>query len=436
MDVARGVALLGIFLVNIESFAQPFGRFIVARPEAGGALTRACFYVEKVLCEGKFYPMFSMLFGMGLVLQMGSVERRGGRFVPLYLRRLGVLLLIGTLHALLAWYGDILAVYAVCGLLLLPFRKCSAKTLMWIGIGLMLLATLFFVPASAMQAMGREQGQVQTAPHEAPSGDAAPATTESGGSEAISRLAETSSFFALIKGYMDQRIQGGPEHPVYMELESRAYRDGPWLDAFLFRAMTWFWFLFFVVFCMGWHILGLFFLGAALLKFDLFGPGRSRLRARLLSIGLLVGLPGSALGVLLAAHDGGPLVAAAAGALQMICSPMVALAYICGAAMLCESGRLSGILRLFAATGRMALTNYLMQTLIATAIFYWWGLAQFDSWSRPQRATLVLCVFAGQCLLSLAWISVFRFGPMEYLWRSLTYLRLEPLLRRAAAVVP
>jgi uncharacterized protein len=77
----------------------------------------------------------------------------------------------------------------------------------------------------------------------------------------------------------------------------------------------------------------------------------------------------------------------------------------------------------------MALTNYLMQTVVATAVFYWWGLAQFGLWARPEKALFVLGVFAVQCVISVLWMRVFRFGPMEWVWRSLTYLRREPMLR-------
>ena len=110
----------------------------------------------------------------------------------------------------------------------------------------------------------------------------------------------------------------------------------------------------------------------------------------------------------------------------------VSLGYLSGLTLL-ATGPAARLAAPVAAAGRMALTNYLSQTLIATFVFYYSGLAQFDSWPLPRRIALVVAVYTGQLVLSSVWMSYFRFGPMEWLWRTITYRRLQPMRRRDRA---
>lgn len=420
MDIARGFALLGIFMVNIQAFAEPFGRFQIPGPEAGGALTSACYYLGRIFCEGKFYPLFSMLFGMGMMLQMSGVERRGGRFAPLYLRRLAILMVIGFLHATLLWYGDILFFYSICGLILFLCRKFQGRWLLLAGVVMIALSTFMGGALGALGAFGNQRAQM-----------GAPITIVDVQQEvaAAEANAPASPFLRWMEAYGNQEIQGGPEHPLYMQLETRAYRDGGFLDALGFRVVTWLAFLVFMLLGMGWHIAGMFFIGAALIKLGVFAPSGAAIRTRLLAIGLLVGLPGSILASVLPMMGDGLLFAAAPIMLTFLCGPLVSLAYLMIAVRVAGQATLRPLTAALAATGRMALTNYLMQTVIATSVFYWWGFAQFGQWTRPERCAFVLAVFIAQCLFSVLWMRLFRFGPMEWLWRSLTYLKREPMLR-------
>lgn len=438
MDIARGFALLGIFMVNIQTFAEPFGRFMAPTPEPGGALTTLCFYLERIFCEGKFYPLFSMLFGMGMMLQMASVDSRGGRFVPLYLRRLFVLMVIGFLHATLLWYGDILFTYSICGLILFLCRRASGRTLLIAGIIMVGASTLLGGAFGAMGALGNHRpapvASVAESSEPVDSDDAvAPAQTAESSKEVelndFDRLAQTSPFVRWLQAYQRGEIKGGPDDPLYMELETRAYREGGFWDAMGFRVSTWLFFLVFLFFGMGWHIAGMFFIGAAFIKFGLLGPGGAAWRARLLVIGLLVGLPGSVIAAFVPHAGLGFLGAAVMVMLGFACGPLLSILYLMLAARLAESGRALALASTLASTGRMALTNYLMQTIVSTAVFYWWGFAQFGLWTRPERCAFVLAVFAAQCVFSVLWMRRFRFGPMEWLWRSLTYLKREPMLR-------
>ena len=109
--------------------------------------------------------------------------------------------------------------------------------------------------------------------------------------------------------------------------------------------------------------------------------------------------------------------------------PFLSLGYLSAVTLLVENGRLPVLMRGLTSAGRMALTNYLMQSVIATTIFYYYGLGLFGQTTEVQRIGIVFAVYLLQLLLSVFWLRVFRFGPMEWLWRSLTYLRPQPLLR-------
>lgn len=123
VDILRGFALFGILFVNMPAFSQPFQALLFPMSPAALWYDHAARWLIHFLGEGKFYTLFSLLFGLGFTLQMERIESRGGRFVLFYLRRLLVLLGIGIVHAFLIWAGDILILYALLGLLLLLFRS-------------------------------------------------------------------------------------------------------------------------------------------------------------------------------------------------------------------------------------------------------------------------------------------------------------------------
>ncbi len=143
-----------------------------------------------------------------------------------------------------------------------------------------------------------------------------------------------------------------------------------------------------------------------------------------------LGLPVAAVDLWLSDQLSTPLQALTAAA-NMFFSPLISLGYLGAAALVAHSGILQVVTRLMASAGRMALTNYLMQSIVCSMIFQHWGFGQFASWTIPQMAALVAGIYLVQLPLSAAWLSVFRFGPMEWLWRSLSYMRLQPMLGKA-----
>lgn len=471
LDVARGVALLGIFVVNVQSFAEPFSAFMAREPESDDALTVALFWGQKVLCEGKFYPLFSMLFGIGLILQMQSVESRGGRFARVYLRRLGVLLAIGLFHALALWYGDILVLYALCGALLMLARKWPAKGLLFTGAALVAVSVVLTMGMSALESLqptwqrsaevveqsveGAVEGNAEGVEGHAPldgaatasdaevdrssqdektgepslSDDAGEVTGESLSDEPLAAEAggdageSRSPLLRLFDGYQSREIQGGPEHPMFAALETEAYRDGPWHSAFGFRAMCWAMYIIFSAFSLAWQILGLFFIGAGVYKAGLLDERGRVWRRVIIGAAVFVAFPMSVMATYVEVHTGHRGANVLLTGASMVYGPVMSLGYLCIAAWAVQVRALRGVTGIFGAVGRMALTNYLSQTLIATFVFYWWGLGQFGQWTRSERDLLVICVYAAQCVLSVLWLRAFRFGPMEWVWRTLTYGR-------------
>lgn len=403
IDAARGFALLGILIVNVEFFALPLGEaFGTSAPDRGLALL--LWWIEKTLCEGKFYPLFSLLFGIGLVLQRDSVESSGARFVPLYLRRLAVLAAIGLGHALLLWYGDILFFYSVAGLLLLLAVELGRRFLLPLGLACWALAILVGT------ALAPFQFDELTEP-----------------SEWREVEIEGEPLAALLKG----GIHGGPQDPTWMAAEVRLYREGPWLGALVVRGMSWGMFALAMLFGGGFQILACFLLGAALLDRGVFRPEGRSLRLALLRAGVFAGLPLAVISTASLAWGEGVASAMLWQGALLVSGPILAGGFLAGWSLLAESGGARMVISALASAGRMALTNYLCQTLVMTFLFYHWGLGWFGTVARADRMGLALLLFVAQVLLSVAWMRRFRFGPAEWLWRSLTYCRLQPWSREA-----
>ncbi len=422
IDVARGLAILGILLVNIQFFAHPFGTFLKMEPPAGaGTLDLVAHYFTAIFCSGKFYPLFSLLFGVGFAIQFDRARRAGRRFGPIYLRRLAVLAVFGLIHGFLLWYGDILFLYSVAGLILfgtlMVFPRMSGRALIGTGIGVVLFSIVLALGFNLL-VMGASAGQ---GPAKATSEDVAYAQAEA--------AAAASPMRRLFQGFENQEIEA-PFDPLWMALEQRAYREGPYLEALVFRAMTYAMGMVFMMLGFAWHVLGMFFVGAGLMRIGFFSPDWARWHRRLLLIGLLAGLPLSTTAAAVPAASDSSILVLVGASLNMLGGPMMSLAYLCGIILLVTAGRAAVVTGLLANVGRMALTCYLLSTVTATFIMYHWGLARFGTMGGAQLVLIVVAIYAGLVILANLWLRFFQFGPMEWLWRMLTYLRPQPLARR------
>ncbi|MEM1249818.1 MAG: DUF418 domain-containing protein [Acidobacteriota bacterium] len=404
LDVARGFALLGIFLVNIDFMSLPVGATELIPEGKGDGL--AWLFVE-MFCEGKFYPLFSMLFGAGLILQKRNVEGRGAAFTPLYLRRLLFLSGFGLFHGLFLWYGDILFVYSFAGLLLLLASGFAGKTLLQISGLLWFGAVVVMASFAGLASIGSDENPFETSREAA---------------------LETARNFELPEEILPIFAEGDIESKEWMAAEIGAYRDGPYLRTAGFRAVS-FVFVSIITLFAGLDILAMFALGAALVKIGFFEEKGERWRTRLVGLAMLVGLPLSTASAVLPLAVQSYTGAVLSEVFRVVGGPILSLGYLSAALLLAQFGLFEKLLELLAAAGRMALTNYISQSLIGTFVMYSWGLGKFASVNGTERVLLVIVVFSCQLALSRFWLTRFRFGPLEWLWRSLTYWRRQPMLR-------
>jgi uncharacterized protein len=397
LDMLRGFALFGILAVNIQAFAMIFSS--LANPTIFGDLTGLNYWaamLTNLLASMKFITLFSLLFGAGVLLMTRNIERKGGKPAALHYRRMLWLILIGLLHAYVLWYGDILVSYGLCGLLVFLFRKMSPRKLLIIGLIGICVASLIFVALDWSLPYWPEE-MVKTS------------------MEALHPDTET------------------------IAAEVNAYRGG-WWDQMIHRVPLALTFQTTVLLLMVlWRTVGVMLIGMALLKWGILTGGRGteceerfdfkRLYWKFVIIGGSVGLTMALYGWFSNFRHHWSLDYSMFEGQQFNYwgSLFLAGAYIGGLMLLHESGRLSLLVRSLAAVGQMAFTNYLMQTVICTILFYGHGFGLFGKVNRVWQMLIVFLIFAFQMWLSPIWLKHFRFGPMEWVWRSLTYRQLQPM---------
>lgn len=423
VDTLRGVAVLGILAMNIVVYALPIAAYstthdAVINQFAGDftGLNAITWWINRLVFDQKMMSIFSMLFGAGVVLQDQRLAARQGtphaRFAGTYYRRLSVLFLLGMIHAYLIWFGDILVAYSLCGLLLYPMRKVRPKWLIAIGLAVFCVAIVVNVGMGLIIGMlqrGAEQAQALL--------DAGQTITE--------------SQKGLLEGWEQARANMVPSQEKL--LEEVAARRGDWVGNLKFNAGL---AIFFQTFLFAiwtlWRGLGLMLVGMALAKLGFFGARlQGRTYATLAAIGYIIGLPLIALGATqLHARQGDVGFAFGLGAqYNYVGSLLAAVAHASVVMLICKAGILNALTTRLAAVGRMAFTNYLMQSVICTLIFFGFGLGYFGHFERATCYLFVLGVWVLELLWSPLWLARFRFGPAEWLWRSLTYLRPQPLRR-------
>jgi len=388
LDSLRGFALLGIFLANLGAFSG----WVFLSPEQkealgsfGGPFGRD--FLHLALIDGKFYTIFSLLFGIGFAVQMERLRERGVAFNRLYARRLFGLLLIGVIHQCLIWDGDILTLYALCGFLLLAFRDWPTQRLLKTGVILIVLPVpgylLFWMagwssPGAVLQDLGYAFWQYQVG-------------------EAVTDA-----------DALDQMRRGGADGYFDWVLSGPLFRWSYLLDSWRLP-----------------KVIGTFMLGACAGRAILAGTLLSdrRMLRRICTLGFTVGVPAN---LVLAWLGGLPFMEMSetgfiATVLYAVGVTPLGLAYAAGFVLLW--GRAKRWLIAFSPAGRLALTNYLMQSILGIVIFYGVGFGLAGQVGPAVWTTLGVALFAGQLILSGLWLHFFRFGPIEWLWRCATYGR-------------
>lgn len=390
IDVLRGFALLGILVVNMAAFrAPPFG-------EAGEAGAGAFFAVADPAAEWlvafgfeqKFYVLFSFLFGYGLAVQMGRAAAKGTPFVPRFLRRLSGLLLIGLAHAALLYTGDILVTYALLGVVLLLMRNAGDGVLLRAATALVALSALAYAVSGAVLA------------------------TLPAGSDA--------AFAADLAAEAERAVEAYRGAPAEVVGQRLAEYPGTLAFALLGQGPT---------------ALAMFFVGLWAGRGRLFERADEHLLPllrRVLLVGLVVGVPGAlawaTAGALLGADFGAGFLLA--GAVDFATAPFLSAAYLAAVVLLYRRQAWRRRLEFLAPVGRLALSNYLLQSLVASLVFTGYGLGLYGRVGAAAGLALSVAIFALQVPLSAWWLSRFRFGPAEWVLRSFTYGRLQPLRAR------
>jgi uncharacterized protein len=390
VDVLRGFAVLGILVMNIQAFSMIGAAYF--NPTAYGDLSGLNYVVwllSHLFADMKFMAIFSMLFGAGIVLMSDRMEATGRKPAGLHYRRTFLLLLFGLAHAWLLWTGDILFTYAMCGFLVFLFRKKEPKTLIILGL-------IAVAVASAISLMA------QFTMHLWPPDDLAQ-MVESWSPTMSEIAAEVDAYRGGWSMQNTQRFESA------LEMQTGAF-----------------------LFALSWRAGGLMLVGMGLYKLGVFSASLpAAVYRRMVVVALLGGLPLAAVGVWLHEATDWSLEWGLFGGMQFNYwgSLLVALGWVGVVMLFCQQRAGSPLYRSLAATGQMAFTNYLTQTIICTTIFYGHGFGLYGSVERTGQILIVFAVWAAQLLWSPWWLARFRFGPFEWVWRSLTYMRLQPMRR-------
>ncbi|MBI1294975.1 DUF418 domain-containing protein [bacterium] len=360
LDVLRGFALLGVFLVNMLDFSSSALRADTLGSR-GSAFDQIVDVAIAFFAITKFYLLFSFLFGVGFAVQMRRMQASGRPFVGFYVRRLAVLFVIGLAHAILLWDGDILRLYAAAGVLLLLVRNWSDRVLLALA-GVIAAAGLLFFSFVPL-----DTASTSTLAHDP-------------------QIYQAGSYLDLLRHRLATPFVLDIQIPMVLVMflvglvvgragildNEQQYRP------FLRRWWKW------------------------ALPFALVGNV-------LFLIGFDEGIPWL---VSLGIHIGAPL-----------------LSFVYAAWVLLYTDKLRG----FAPAGQMALTHYLAQSLIGTTLFYGYGFGLYDQVGPSLMLVLVLTIFVAQVIVSRFWLRRYRFGPMEWIWRCLTYGQWQPLRRQAVS---
>jgi uncharacterized protein len=404
LDIIRGVAVMGIFAVNVIAFAMPFQAYF--NPSAYGLESNAdlaLWFATFILVDGKMRGLFSLLFGASLLLVIERAEAGKRSPAQVHYSRMFWLLALGALHYYLIWFGDILTLYALVGMIAFLFRKLSVRGLVGWGLGFVIFE-IVFSGGGAWQFFAAE------AAARAPGASAA----------AIAEWQEMSNEFAVPSAGVlahELALFRGPWLGIVHEQLTQG-RTGP-LFQFVFGGAE----------TLGYMLLGMAGLRSGYLKGE-WADARYR-RIALWTLGLSI----PAYAVLAWFNWRSGFSVPVYFTIFFVVAAPFRLAMMAGyAALIILLARRRGWLtQRIAAAGRAAFTNYLGTSLIACALFYGWGLGLYGSLSRLEAWLAVPLIWALILLWSKPWLDRFAYGPFEWLWRSLARLELQPMRRRKEA---
>ena len=378
IDVLRGMALFGILAANMRGFFAPMDAYEhIGALYPGRADVLAQFFIDAFI-QGKFISIFSFLFGMGFAIQMSRAEARGVKFMSFYPRRLLALALFGVIHGALIWSGDVLLTYACSGAILLLFRNREQKTLLWWAGG------LFALPI----------------------------------------VASTVFFGLYFSRWHRAWMNPKPVDMAKLHAAVQIYAHGTWRQIMAQNWLEWKRELpttGFAVYATALFLLGMWVWRAGIVqRLGEYAPVLRRVCAWCLPVGMAISV---FVAVEKAVVPAGTVSAARwlAGTFWLPGSHILAAGYAAGLALLFLREDWRKRLLPFAAVGRTALTNYLMQSVVCTLFFYSWGTGLHGRIGPAWGLVPTVILYGAQVVVSNWWLGRYRFGPMEWLWRGMTY---------------
>ena len=406
LDMLRGFALLGILFVNIMGFSG----VAAVEQEWTGFADKVVQGLIQFFVRSKFVSLFAMLFGIGFAMQIARLEQKTGHYLWTYGRRLLVLFLLGAVHLVLD-PAEVLSLYAMCGAFLLLFRRVSLKALLlWV----LLLMPLPYLHTAIVSTLATAETPSQVL-------EEAEQTEQQTNQQVENEAEHTDSTYSW--------------YPHVGERAVRVHSEGDLSEVLAYNVQ-------FTVsrFTSSW-VSYLWMSGPLPLMLIGFFIGRHKIMERIHDeipllrkafwIGVGFGIAGTWFGknlfgwATVAGWDSWVLFAGSM--LWALASCSMALGYAAGIVLLLQRDFWLVCLRPLQAVGRLALSNYLLQTLICTTLFYSYGLGLYGKFGPAAAALLAVAIYLFQVALSSLWVRRFRFGPAEWLWRSATYGRLQPM---------
>ncbi len=398
IDSLRGFALLGILIMNIMSFSMPDAAY--ANPTVYGGqdpLNHSVYSFVHVLADQKFMALFSMLFGASVMLLFQKMKQQGKRAARVHYTRNAWLLVFGILHYVFIWQGDVLTIYALCAFFLYFFRNLKPSLQLTLGI------LFFLLPSVTNLMLAPQVRQLDQSNLKALTSEFAPTQAQ---------LQEEIETF---RGSYQEQINwrnGATEDEAFTPADSLL------LTSFFAEAAG--------------RAFGMMLIGMALFSMGVLSAKKSKqFYQRMATLGLSIGIPIATLGLYLYyANQWEASYALFLGRIpNHIATPFIAGGYAALIMLWCKTEAFRWLQDALANVGRMALSNYIGQSILATFIFYGYGLGLYGHLNRISQVAVVITIWIIQIIISKWWMKRFRYGPLEWLWRSITYFRLEPIMK-------
>ena len=391
IDILRGMALFGILAANMRGFNAPMNLYGNIRPLFHGRADLIAQGFIDIFIQGKFVTLFSFLFGLGFAVQMTRAAARGAKFMSFYPRRLAALALFGLIHGILIWWGDVLLTYALAGTMLLFFRNRSQKTVLWWAGSIFTLPILVITGVYITGLFGHGPASHPGKPFD---------------------LSTDQPIIAIYShGSVPQIL-----HENWVVWKQALPSAG------------------FSIYALFLFLLGLCVYRSGIVeRLGDYQRVLKRVCAVCLPLGIALNIA-VVVAQAMPSYLGHPTVAGyVATVLDLPAAHVLSAGYASGLAILIQSATWKRLLTPFAAVGRMALTDYLSQSVLCTLFYYNYTTGLYGRVGPAMGLIATVVLYGAQVVFSKWWLARYRFGPMEWLWRGMTYGKL-PSMRREPVI--